>query len=271
MSRQQNYPRSLPFRGPESVVAPPVVRPSPVLVPPPAAPAAPPVPPRRLPVFLAAYCLGFLGLGLGLGAFFVNRGAPRPEAVPQDRSGDRAPVTERKEPPAPAGGKVETPSPTEPVPKTEKKETPAARPVQNAATKFPIAAPATPAVSETALEVLGALTAAQLYQTHLNIGLLADAVEEGVYKLDEAKDMIHTIAGLLSTTEKQFDRLAGEGLKEDDKKSMEEARQVLALLRTQSKELEDYWKTNDKDHVARFHKAREEAWKNIKSMVSPED
>jgi hypothetical protein len=270
MSRQQHYPRSLPFRAPECVVAPPVVRPGPVMVPPPAAPV-PPGPPRRLPVYLAAYCVGFLGLGLGLGALLVNRGAPHPEAVPEDRSGDRIPVTERKAPPAPAGGKVETPSPSVPVPKTEKKETPAARPAQNAATKFPIVAPAAPLVSETALEVLGALTAAQLHQTHLNIGLLADAVEEGVYKPDEAKDMIHTIAGLLSTVEKQFDRLAGEGLKEDDKKSMEEARQVLALLRTQSKELEDYWKTNDKDHVARFHKAREEAWKSIKSMVSPED
>src|SRR5262249_48096131 len=81
---------------------PAVLRPARARAPPPAAPPAPTAPPRRLPVFLAAYCLGFLGLGLGLGAFFVNRAVPRPEAVPEDRSGDRVPVTERKEPLAPA-------------------------------------------------------------------------------------------------------------------------------------------------------------------------
>jgi len=222
-------------------------------------------------VFLAVYCLGFLVLGLGLGAFFVNRATPRPEPVPEDRSGERDPVTERKDPLAPAAGKVETPSPAAPVAKNEKKEPPAVPPVQKASAKSSPAAPAAPAMSETALEVLGALAAAQLYQTHLNIGLLADAVEEGVYKTDDARDMLRTIVGLLSTVEKQFDRLAAEGLKEDDKKSMEEARQVLALLRTQTQELQDYWKTDDKDHAARFHKAREEAWKSIKSLVNPPD
>src|SRR5262249_11435189 len=129
-------------------------------------------------------------------------------------------------------------------------------------------APAAPAISEVALEVLGALTAAQLYQAQLNIGLLADAVEEGVYEMAEAKDMLQTIVGLLTSVEKQLDRLADQGLKEDDKKSMEQARQVLLLLRTQTQELQEYWKTNEKERATRFHKAREEAWKHIKSLLN---
>jgi len=58
------------------------------------------------------------------------------------------------------------------------------------------------------------------------------------------------------------------GLKEDDKKSMEQARQVLLLLRTQTQELQEYWKTNEKERATRFHKAREEAWKNIKTLLN---
>ncbi|MBI1916560.1 MAG: hypothetical protein HYS12_17765 [Planctomycetes bacterium] len=261
MSKQQNYPRGLPFRSPQSVAPAPKA----VVLAPPAASTAPP---RRLPLVLALYCFGFLVLGLSLGYFFVNKVAPPTEPPAGNRPQEQGPVAGQNDPPPPGIGKGDTPlAPPAPVTHNEKKEPPKSPPVQKPPVTPP-PAPAAPSLSDSALEVLGVLSAAQLYQAHLNIGLLADAVEEGVYEVPEAKDLLRTIAGLLATVEKQFDRLAGEGIKEDDRKSIEQARQILGQLRTQTQQLQEYWKTNDKEHVTRFHKAREEAWRSIKTLLN---
>ena len=49
--------------------------------------------------------------------------------------------------------------------------------------------------------------------------------------------------------------------------------EITALLRLQAKELRLYWETEEKDvsalkdHQAKFHKAREDAWVGIKDML----
>src|SRR5262245_49106292 len=66
------------------------------------------------------------------------------------------------------------------------------------------------------VEALGGLTAAHLYQAHLNIGLLADSVESRVYTLAEAKKLLETLTSLLDTVDRQLTRVGEQELKPED-------------------------------------------------------
>lgn len=116
------------------------------------------------------------------------------------------------------------------------------------------------------LEALGGLTAVNLYQTYLSIGLLADGTESDVYSTPEAKQLMTTLMSFVETMDRQLARVAEQDLKPEDKKLLDRARQIAALYRVQAKELTAYWDTGDKEHTARFHKAREDAWLGLKDL-----
>jgi len=126
-------------------------------------------------------------------------------------------------------------------------------------------------VPEAVAEALGSLTAAHLYQTHLNLGLLADAVEGEVYAKAEALKMLDTVASLMTAIEEQLERVARQPRKATEKKVVEQARQIMGHLRAQDRELRSHWNTGRKDHVVRFHKAQEEAWTGIKALLNLQD
>lgn len=116
------------------------------------------------------------------------------------------------------------------------------------------------------LEALGGLTAVNLYQTYLSIGLLADGAESDVYSTPEAKQLMTTLMSFVETMDRQLARVGEQDLKPEDKKLLDRARQIAALYRVQAKELIAYWDTGDKEHTARFHKAREDAWLGLKDL-----
>jgi hypothetical protein len=130
---------------------------------------------------------------------------------------------------------------------------------------------------ERSLETVGGLSAAHLYQSYLNIGLLADAAENDVYSDADAKKLLATILAWMDNIDGQLTRLTESGLDPDNQKSVARVRQVAALLRTQARELRAYWDTADsdtagkKDHETKFHKAREEAWTGIKDLLGIKD
>ena len=125
-----------------------------------------------------------------------------------------------------------------------------------------------PTLPDAVIETLGNLTASHLYQTYLNVGLLADAVEGEVYEVADATKMLATIEGLTAAVAAQLAQLARQDVEGEDSKLVEQARQITVLLQTQEKELKSYWQTSDKAHAARFHKARQEAWTGIKSLLN---
>jgi hypothetical protein len=125
--------------------------------------------------------------------------------------------------------------------------------------------------AERLLEALGGMTAAHLYQTYLNIGLLADSAESEVYTTAEARKLLETLTSLLGTVDRQLSKIAEQDLRPEDRKPLERTRQIVTLLRTQSNELKAYWDTGDKEHTARFHKAREEAWVGIRELLGLPD
>ena len=124
-----------------------------------------------------------------------------------------------------------------------------------------------------ALQTLGSLTAAHLYQTYLNLGLLADAAEKGVYNDADARKMLAMLTALIETVDQQLVKFARGGMEPDDRRKLERVRGLTALLRTQASELRAYWDTpatdkeGKKEHETKFHQAREESWIGVKEML----
>jgi len=126
---------------------------------------------------------------------------------------------------------------------------------------------------ERSLEAMGGLTAAHLYQSYLNIGMLADAAENDVYSTDDAKKLLTTILAWMDNVDGQLVRLADANLEPDDQKRVTQVRQLTTLLRAQAKELRAYWEAPEsdaegrKEHEMKFHKAREAAWNGIRELL----
>jgi hypothetical protein len=122
-------------------------------------------------------------------------------------------------------------------------------------------------IPEPVTTAIGGLTASHLYQTHLNLGLLADAVEKDVYTPAQGKKVLDEINTLVDTVEMQLDRVAPTALKPEERKALERVLAITAQLRTQAKELREYWDSDDEVLAKQFQKARAEAWVGIKELL----
>jgi hypothetical protein len=126
--------------------------------------------------------------------------------------------------------------------------------------------PRTP--QERTLEALGSLSASHLYQSYLNIGMLADAVEEGTYTPSQAQEMLAKVVSLMDVVDRQLDRLARGDLSPDDQRDVERIRGLSALLRSQAAALKAYWQnTADTRLASRYHEAREKAWQGLSDVL----
>ena len=88
-------------------------------------------------------------------------------------------------------------------------------------------------VKDRSLESLGSLTAAHLYQCFLNIGLLADARESDVYTAAESEKLLDSVTRMLDSVDRRLGQLLSDGLKDEDKEAVENARQLGELLLAQ--------------------------------------
>lgn len=121
------------------------------------------------------------------------------------------------------------------------------------------------------LEIVGSLTATHLYQTYLNINLLADGAEAELYSRADANKMLDEVNDLLTSVERQLVRIPEKMLKDEDRQSLAQVHVLMGLLRTQAKELKAYWDRGDKEHAERFHKAREAAGTGIRDLLDLPD
>jgi hypothetical protein len=117
------------------------------------------------------------------------------------------------------------------------------------------------------LETLGGLCAAHLYQSYLNIGLVADAVEHETYTESHATQMLANVAGLMDVVDKQLERLIKMDLSADDKRDVQRIRAISSLMRVQIASLRAYWLTNDQKHATRYHETREKAWAGLTEVL----
>jgi hypothetical protein len=117
------------------------------------------------------------------------------------------------------------------------------------------------------LETLGGLSATHLYQSYLNIGLVADAVENDTYTQAQASQMLFTVAGLMDVVDKQLERLTKMELSGDDKQNVQRIRAISSLMRVQIASLQAYWLTGDEKHAKRYHDTREKAWAGLSEVL----
>jgi len=129
----------------------------------------------------------------------------------------------------------------------------------------PAATPKT--ANDRMLETLGGLSAAHLYQSYLNIGLVADAVEKDTYTAAHASQMLTTVSGLMDVVDKQLERLAKMDLGADDKRDVQRIRAISSLMRVQIASLQAFWLTNDQQHAVRYHQTREKAWAGLSEVL----
>jgi hypothetical protein len=117
--------------------------------------------------------------------------------------------------------------------------------------------------NERLLETLGCQSAIHLYQTYLNVGLVAEAVEHETCTPAEGVKMLSTVAGLMDVVDRQLERLGTSGLSPQDKQDIEAVRAIAALLRVQLASLQAYWLSGDRRHADRYHEARKRAWEEL--------
>jgi hypothetical protein len=254
MSKSEVYPRSAPYRSTE-VNGQPAEAPS----------------SRKQFLLMASFCTLFLAVGLGVGLFLMNNKNARADQATPEKNKDGLAGGAPQGKPAPAlddslqveqgdqnrsTGTLQLPAPG------KEKDLSLTGGKMTSQPGNPVAMP------EAVVEALGGLTASHLYQTYLNIGLLADSVEGEVYEKDEARKLLDTVAGLMTAVDQQLDRVGRQSLKADERKAVDQARVVTATLRSQTRELLEYWEKGEKDSVTRFHQARQDSWTSIKILLN---
>jgi hypothetical protein len=125
--------------------------------------------------------------------------------------------------------------------------------------------------SDPLLEVVASLTGAHLYQTYLNIGLLADAVETELYEREEGEKWLGTVTATLDAVDQQLGRIPVTRLKAGQHKHLVRVKELSALLRVQTVELRKYWETGKKEHADLFQKARTDTWKGMEDLQEGKD
>ncbi len=165
------------------------------------------------------------------------------------------------------------------APEAEKAENKASEiPKPDKATKAPDTPATAPAASvsqspKTAkerrqlLEILGALTAANYYQTYLNLGLLADGKAKGAYTDKDASKVLDSILSLLDSVDRKLAALAQIDLDKEDRVSLEQMRALSSLLRQQGKELQAFWDSGKDEDATRYESARKDSWAAISKLL----
>jgi len=123
---------------------------------------------------------------------------------------------------------------------------------------------------EVLLETLGALAGAQLYQSYLNIGFIADGKAEGTYEEKDIQQILSSVLTLMEALDKKLDQVGKLDLSKDDREGIAEIRKLSGLLRLQADELQAFWKTGDKARADKYEKTRQQAWEGISKLLGLE-
>ena len=117
------------------------------------------------------------------------------------------------------------------------------------------------------LEALGGLSAAHLYQSHLNLGLLADGVESETYTIEEAQKNLKSVVELMTQVDGQLAKITKTGLDAADQASIKEIQAIAALLHLQADSLKAYWASGERDEAEQFQRARKTTWVGLSDVL----
>jgi hypothetical protein len=117
------------------------------------------------------------------------------------------------------------------------------------------------------LEALGSLSVAHLYQSHLNIGLLADGVESKTYTVAEAEESLVPVLDLMAQTDARLAKIAKSDLDAEDRRAIQQIQAVSALLRLQAGALRAYWASGEMQQASDFQEARTASWQGLEKVM----
>lgn len=126
-----------------------------------------------------------------------------------------------------------------------------------------------PALSAFA-ESAGLFAGLQLYNTYLNIGILADAMAEELYPSADVYQLLGSVVHPLERVEKQLAKITALKLPKEDADAVAKLTRIAGLLRQQGKELELYWDKGLPEHSKRYEATRQAAWKELSALLELE-
>jgi hypothetical protein len=119
-------------------------------------------------------------------------------------------------------------------------------------------------------EAVGLFGGLQLYNTYLNIGLLADAMANDIYEVGDVSQLLGSVILPLERVDMQLEKLKKVPLSTDDRQALAQMSKIVSLLRTQGKELQVYWENGDDESAAKFETARLAAYKELNNLLELE-
>jgi hypothetical protein len=114
---------------------------------------------------------------------------------------------------------------------------------------------------------MGGLSAANLYQSHLAIGLLAEGVQHKAIPVDGAAITLAVIGNCINLVDAKLVKLANTALHPDDRASMQQTQAVIALMRIQTQALSTYWTSGKVEHGEAYQRARAATWAGLSKVL----
>jgi len=116
-------------------------------------------------------------------------------------------------------------------------------------------------------ETVGLLSGLYLYQTYLNVGLLADGKAERLYDEKAARAVLKSVLTPLDAVHNQLSRIGAMAETAADRDAAARLLHVVGLLRRQGQELVTFWDTGRAADGARYEATRQEAWRQLSVLL----
>lgn len=116
-------------------------------------------------------------------------------------------------------------------------------------------------------ETVGLLSGLHLYQTYLNIGMLADCKAEGIYPERDAMLLLASVMSPLEKIDKQLEKIVKRISDKNDREALDRVRRLIGLLQEEGKQLQLFWETGKAEHSTKYEAARKEAWEGVSKLL----
>lgn len=117
-----------------------------------------------------------------------------------------------------------------------------------------------PSTSDQIAEALGATMVAYVAESHVNVGLIADAIAAEAIKSEQATGLLQLCVNFMEQVEPRLTKLSkAKDLGDADKKAFSDTAEIAKLIHEEAKALEKFVDSEDEDDEAKYTKAHDKA------------
>ncbi|MGE3806751.1 MAG: hypothetical protein AB7K24_18950 [Gemmataceae bacterium] len=117
------------------------------------------------------------------------------------------------------------------------------------------------------IEIVDTLTATNLYQTYMTLGLIADGRVSNSYSQEETLAMLKALADTVDAADKQLNRLTRITLTQEEQARFTELTQVSTLLKQQGAALVNYVQNNNPRALEEFQRIRLRTGERVATLL----